>query len=165
MSIERDMGGTTASSKTIRFFVPYWISNDSCLSLAYRVVEIEPLENTDLDSQLLSKAVKSAKSALRTTPSFMGRQISSRKNIQVLEEIEDVSPIPSMLSPQDYVGRGGVMLFSSRNDTYLSPRVGIAVALGNSESFSAGISLLELEKKVMWSQYSIFTGDCSSNTR
>lgn len=147
VSIERDMGATTASSKTIRFFVPYWISNDSFLSLAFRVIEIEPMENTDADSQMLPKAVKSAKSALRTTPSFMNRQIASRNNIQVLEAIEDTSPTPSMLSPQDYVGRGGVMLFSSRNDTYLSPRVGIAVALGNSENFSAGISLLALEKK------------------
>lgn len=156
MSIERDMGATTASSKTIRFFVPYWISNDSFLSLAFRVLEIEPLESTDADSQSLPKAVKSAKSALRTTPSFMNRQIASRNNIQVLEVIEDTSPTPSMLSPQDYVGRGGVMLFSSRNDTYLSPRVGIAVALGNSVNFSAGISLLALEKKVIWGQYFFF---------
>lgn len=147
VSIEHDMGGTAAASKTIRFFVPYWISNDSFVPLAYRVVEIEPVEGTDVDSVLLSKAVKSAKSALRTTPSFKGRQASSRKNIQVLDAIEDTSPTPSMLSPQDYVGRGGVMLFSSRNDTYLSPRVGISVAVRNSENFSAGIPLLELEKK------------------
>ncbi|KAL3505576.1 hypothetical protein ACH5RR_030958 [Cinchona calisaya] len=147
VSIERDMGGTTAAPKTIRFFVPYWISNESFLSLAYRVVEIEPLESADLDSLTLVKA-KSAKLAVRTTPgSLLGRQISSKKNVQVLEVIEDTSPIPSMLSPQDYIGRGGVMLFSSKNDTYLSPRVGIAVALHSSENFSAGISLLELEKK------------------
>lgn len=143
------MGGTTAAPKTIRFFVPYWISNDSFLSLAYRVVEIEPLEGTDVDSPALAK-VKSAKLAMRTTPgSLLGRQISSPKYVQVLEAIEDTSPVPSMLSPQDYVGRGGVMLFSSRNDSYLSPRVGIAVALHSSENFSAGISLLELEKKVI----------------
>lgn len=102
-----------------------------------------------MDSAVLSR-VKSAKLAMKTTPaSFLGRQISSRKNVQVLEAIEDTSPIPSMLSPQDYIGRGGVMLFSSRNDTYLSSRVGIAIACHSSENFSAGISLLELEKKVL----------------
>ncbi|KAE9455056.1 hypothetical protein C3L33_13039, partial [Rhododendron williamsianum] len=148
VSMEREMGGTTAAPKTIRFFVPYWISNDSFLSLAYRVVEIEPLESADADALMLSKAVKSAKTALRS-PSILidRRHVAPRKNIQVLEAIEDTSPIPNMLSPQDYVGRGGVMLFSSRNDAYLSPRVGIAVAIRNSDNYSPGISLLELEKK------------------
>ncbi|XP_049360182.1 uncharacterized protein LOC125824878 [Solanum verrucosum] len=147
VSVERDMGGTTAAPKTIRFFVPYWISNDSFLYLAYQVVEIEPLESSDVDSLSLSRAVKSAKLALKNPPTSVSRQIGARKNIQVLEVIEDSSPTPSMLSPQHYVGRGGVMLFSSRNDAYLSSRVGIAVALQNSENFSSGISLLELEKK------------------
>ena len=150
VSIERDIGGSNASPKTIRLFVPYWISNDTSLSLAYQVVEIEPLESTDVDSLALSK-VKSAKIAMKATPgSLLGRQISSRKNVQVLEIIEDTSPVPSMLSPQDYIGRGGLMLFSSRNDNYLSPRGGISVALRSSEYFSAGISLLDLEKKVTW---------------
>ncbi|XAR56952.1 hypothetical protein NMG60_11024929 [Bertholletia excelsa] len=147
VSIERDMGGTTAAPKIIRFFVPYWISNDSSLSLAYRVVEIEPVENADVNSLLISKAVKSAKTALKGPITLDRRNSSLRENIQVLEMIEDTSPIPSMLSPQDYVGRSGVMLFSSRNDAYLSPRVGIAVALRNSENYSSGISLIELEKK------------------
>ncbi|PIN00426.1 hypothetical protein CDL12_27074 [Handroanthus impetiginosus] len=148
VSIERDLGGTAAAPKTIRFFVPYWINNTSFLSLAYRVVEIEPLESGDVDSLLISKAVKSAKSASRyPSTSEVGRQVGMRRNIQVLEAIEDTSPTPSMLSPQDYFGRGGVMLFSSRNDMYLSPRVGIAVAIRNSENFSPGVSLLELEKK------------------
>ncbi|CAN4121397.1 unnamed protein product [Withania somnifera] len=147
VSVERDMGGTTAAPKIIRFFVPYWISNDSFLYLAYQVVEIEPLESSDVDSLSLSRAVKSAKLALKNPPTSLSRQIGARKNIQVLEVIEDSSPTPSMLSPQHYVGRGGVMLFSSRNDAYLSSRVGIAVALQNSENFSSGISLLELEKK------------------
>ncbi|CAA0829437.1 calcium-dependent lipid-binding family protein, partial [Striga hermonthica] len=148
VSIERDLGGTAAAPKTIRFFVPYWINNDSFLPLAYRVVEIEPLESAEVDSLMVSKAVKSAKSASKypSTP-VVSRQAGMRRNIQVLEAIEDTSPVPSMLSPQDYVGRGGVMLFSSRNDMYLSPRVGIAVAMRNSEKFSPGISLLELEKK------------------
>ncbi|KAL0308081.1 UNVERIFIED_CONTAM: putative vacuolar protein sorting-associated protein 13A, partial [Sesamum angustifolium] len=148
VSIERDLGGSAAAQKTIRFFVPYWIGNNSFLPLAYRVVEIEPLEGADVDSLLISQDVKPEKSALRyPSTSVVGRQVGMRKNIQVLEAIEDTSPIPSMLSPQDYIGRGGVMLFSSRNDTYLSPRVGIAVAIRNSENFSPGVPLLELEKK------------------
>ncbi|XP_057475541.1 uncharacterized protein LOC130763619 isoform X1 [Actinidia eriantha] len=148
VSIERDMGGTTAAPKTIRLFVPYWISNDSSLSLAYRVMEIEPLESAESDSLLLSKAAKSAKTALKSPSNIMDRRhVGLKKNIQVLEAIEDTSPTPSMFSPHDYVGRGGVLLFSSRNDTYLSPRVGIAVAIQNSENYGPGISLLELEKK------------------
>lgn len=141
MSVEHDMGGTMAAPKTIRFFVPYWINNDCSLSLAYRVVEIEPSsEGAD---------VKSARTSTRNPSSVDGRPIVPGRNIQILEAIEDTSPIPSMLSPQDYVGRGGVNLFSSRNDTYLSPRVGIAVAIRNSDNYSPGISLLELERKVI----------------
>ncbi|XP_028051145.1 uncharacterized protein LOC114255802 isoform X2 [Camellia sinensis] len=148
VSIERDMGGTAAAPKTIRFFVPYWISNESSLSLGYRVVEIEPLESVDAESLLPSKSFKSAKTALRSPTNLMDRRpVGLRKDVQVLEAIEDTSPTPSMLSPQDYIGRGGVMLFSTRNDAYLSPRVGIAVAIRNSEFYSPGISLLELEKK------------------
>ncbi|KAI8002909.1 putative vacuolar protein sorting-associated protein 13D [Camellia lanceoleosa] len=148
VSIERDMGGTAVAPKTIRFFIPYWISNESSLSLGYRVVEIEPLESVDAESLLPSKSFKSAKTALRSPINLMDRRpVGLRKNVQVLEAIEDTSPTPSMLSPQDYVGRGGVMLFSTRNDAYLSPRVGIAVAIRNSEFYSPGISLLELEKK------------------
>lgn len=145
------MGGSAAAPKTIRFFVPYWISNDSSLALTYRVVETETLESGDTDSLLGSKSFKSIRSASKfPSTSVVAGQVEMKRNIQVLEAIEDTSPIPSMLSPQDYVGRGGVMLFSSRNDMYLSPRVGIAVALRNSDNFTPGVSLLELEKKVIW---------------
>lgn len=146
MSIERDMGASPASPNTIRFFVPYWISNDCSVPLTYRVVEIEPLENADADSLLNSKASKSGKLSFKNPSS--AAEAGSRKNIQILEAIDDTSPTPSMLSPQDYVGRGGANLFSSRNDAYLSPRVGIAVAIQHSDNFSPGLSLLELEKKV-----------------
>lgn len=150
MSIERDMGASAASPNTIRFFVPYWISNDCSVPLTYRVVEIEPLENADAQPSLLNaKSSKSGKSSFKNPPSPTEEYMTgSKRNIQVLEAIEDTSPTPSMLSPQDYVGHGGAMLFSSRNDAYLSPRVGIAVATQHSENFSPGLSLLELEKKV-----------------
>ena len=150
MSIEHDMGGTSAAPKTIRFFVPYWIMNDSSLPLAYQVVEIEGSDSADTDSHSLSRAVKSARTVLRTPSYSMERRHSDlRRNIQVLEAIEDTRPIASMLSPQDSAGRSGVMLFPSQKDTYVSPRVGIAVAIRDSEIYSPGISLLELEKKVI----------------
>jgi len=148
VSIEHDMGGTSAAPKTLRLFVPYWIANDSSLPLAYRLVEVEPFENAEADSVLLSRAVKSAKTALKSPISSMDRRhFSSRRNLQVLETIEDNSPFPSMLSPQDYAGRSGV--FQSQKETYLSPRLGISVSMRYSEVYSPGISLLELENKVL----------------
>ncbi|XP_031738035.1 uncharacterized protein LOC101213129 isoform X1 [Cucumis sativus] len=148
LSVERVMGGTTAGPKIIRFHVPYWIINDSSLSLAYRVVELEPPESVDSDSLPLSRAVKSAKMALRNPINSLDRRHSSvRRNAQVLEEIEDTTPVPSMLSPQDYVGRSGGVAFTSQKDTHVSPRVGISIAMRNSDIYSAGISLLELENK------------------
>jgi len=151
VSIEHDMGGTSAAPKTLRLFVPYWIVNDTSLSLAYRVVEVEPLENAEMDSASLSRAVKSAKTALKSPISSLDRRHSnSRKSLQVLEIIEDNSSFPSMLSPQDYVGRSGSSMFHSPKDTYLSPRLGISVSMQSSEVYSSGISLLELEKKVLF---------------
>ncbi|GKV06822.1 hypothetical protein SLEP1_g18658 [Rubroshorea leprosula] len=146
--IERDMGETSAAPKIIRFFVPYWIINDSSLPLAYQLVEIDATDNTEVESSSLSRSFKSAKTILRTSTHSMDRKYSGlRRNIQVVEVIEDISPMPSMLSPQDSVGRRGVALFPSQKDTYVSPQVGIAVAIHNSEIYSPGISLLEMEKK------------------
>ncbi|KAB2604886.1 hypothetical protein D8674_042145 [Pyrus ussuriensis x Pyrus communis] len=148
VSIERDMGGTTVAPKTIKFFVPYWITNDSYISLAYRVVEVEPSDNVDTDSLMLSRAVKSATPALRSPTNSRDRKHSAtRRNIQVLEVIEDTSPVPNMLSPQDYASRSGASLFPSQKDVYLSSRVGLSVAMHHSEIYSPGISLFELEKK------------------
>jgi len=147
VSIEHDMGGTSAAPKTLRLFVPYWIVDDFSLSLAYRVVEVEPLENVEMDSVLLSRAVKSAKTALKNPIGSLDRRHSnSRRSLQVLEVIEDNSPFPSMLSPQDYAGRSGVSMFQSPKDT----RLGISVSMQSSEVYSSGISLLELEKKVFF---------------
>nr|DAD29104.1 TPA_asm: hypothetical protein HUJ06_030572 [Nelumbo nucifera] len=147
VSIERDMGGTNAAPKTIRFFVPYWLSNDSSLPLAYRVVEIEPGDSFESNSLRFCRAVRSAKLLKNSASSNDGRFTGARKNIQVLEVIEDSSQATIMLSPQDYAGRTGAFQFQSQNDTYLSPRVGIAVAIRHSEYYSPGISLLELENK------------------
>lgn len=161
ISIELDMGGAVGAPKTIRVFVPYWIINDTSLPLSYQVVEIEPLENADNDSLLLSKSFKSSKTAFKTPANSMERrQPGARKNIQVLDVIEETSLTPSMLSPQDYVGRSGVMLFQPRNDACLSPRVGVAVAIRHSEHYSPGISLLELENKE-WTDVKAFSSDGS----
>ncbi|XP_010500318.2 PREDICTED: uncharacterized protein LOC104777719 [Camelina sativa] len=132
-----------AAPKTIRFFVPYWIANDSYLPLGYRVVEIEPSENVEAGSPCLSRASKSFKK----NPVFSMERRQQKKNVRVLEVIEDTSPMPSMLSPQESAGRSGVVLFPSQKDSYVSPRIGIAIAARDSDIYSTGISLLELEKK------------------
>ncbi|KAJ1696999.1 hypothetical protein LUZ63_005511 [Rhynchospora breviuscula] len=148
VSVERDTGRSNAAPKTVRIFVPYWIRNDSALHLSYRIVEVEPLESTDTDSQLLTRAVKSAKLALRYSSKALDRRgSSSRRNVQILESIEDSNPNCIMLSPQDYLNRSVVLPFQSRGDTFATARVGISVAIGNSTYFSPGISLLELETK------------------
>ncbi|KAI4370200.1 hypothetical protein MLD38_018571 [Melastoma candidum] len=148
LRVEYDMGGNHAATKSIRFFVPYWITNDTSLPLAYRTVEVDSTDNNaDADSIILSRAVKSAKIALRNPSYSMDRRFSFQKNsLHVLEIIEDSSPLPSMLSPQDYGSRGS-SIFQSQKDSYPATKVGIAVAVRNSNVFSQGISLYALENK------------------
>ncbi|XP_050216889.1 uncharacterized protein LOC126667840 isoform X2 [Mercurialis annua] len=134
VSVEREMGGTIAAPKVIRFFVPYWIVNDSSLPLAYTIVEIEPMDD--------------AKTQLKNSSNSMERKFfGAKRNIQVLEFIEDTTPLPTMFSPQDSAGRSGLIMFQSQKDSYMSPRVGLAVAVRHCEVYSPGVSLLELEKK------------------
>lgn len=148
VSVEHDLGGTDAAPKTVRLFVPYWIQNDSAVPLSYRIVEVEPLENADADSLLISRAVKSAKFALKQSSKSLDRKNTSiRRNIQILEVIKDSSPKYVMLSPQDYVIRGGSLSFQSRGDAFTSAHVGVSVAISHSVNYSPGISLLELESK------------------
>ncbi|KAK1259991.1 hypothetical protein QJS04_geneDACA015489 [Acorus gramineus] len=146
VSVERDMGGNNASPKTVRFFVPYWINNNSTVPLSYRVVEVESVDSAETDTLLISRAVKSAKLALKPK-SFNGRNSISKRNIRVLEAIEDSSSTTVMLSPQDYTSRSGILAFPSRNDAFLSPHVGIAVAILHSDYYGPGISLVEMENK------------------
>ncbi|CAI0626123.1 unnamed protein product [Linum tenue] len=146
VNIERDMGGSITAPKAIKIFVPYWIVNSSSLPLAYRVVETEGIDSTDLDSQSLSR-VNSVKHTSKAT-TMERRPSSMKRNADVVEVIEDTSPVPSMFSLQDPAGRSGVtVLFPSQKDAFLSARVGLAVAVRHSDSYSPGISLLELEKK------------------
>ncbi|KAH7682946.1 Vacuolar protein sorting-associated protein 13 [Dioscorea alata] len=148
VSVEHDMGGTDAAPKTVRFFVPYWIQNDSCVPIIYRLVEVEPLDNSEADSLLISKAVKSAKVALKQTSRSIDRKHSLlRRNIQILENIDESYQDFVMFSPQDYMNRSGILPFPSRGDTFLSTRVGISVAVRHSDNYCPGISLFELERK------------------
>ncbi|CAN6447305.1 unnamed protein product [Victoria cruziana] len=147
VNVEHDLGGTVSASKTVRIFVPYWISNDSGLPLSCQIVEVEPSENVENDSSSLSRVVKSAKFALKAQSSFMDlRRSGSQRNLQLLEDIEELGSSPLMLSPQDYANHGNILSFASRNGPFLSPRIGIAVALSLSNRYSPGISLMELEK-------------------
>lgn len=141
VSVERDLGGSIAASKTIRFFVPYSINNDTGIPLSYRIVETGPFYSADAESLSLSKQAKSARFMLRHTPSFVDKKNPSfRRN--VLEEIVDSTLSPVMVSPLDYMNR------SSRSEPYISARVGISIAACYSDHYSPGISLYELENKV-----------------
>ncbi|WOL14400.1 hypothetical protein Cni_G23180 [Canna indica] len=148
VSVEHDLGGTDAAPKTIRFFVPYWIQNDSPVPLSYRVVEVEPVDSLDVDSLLIPRAVKSAKFAMKNSSKSLDRRNStSRRNILIFDFIEDVNPKFVMLSPQDYMNRSGSLSFQSRGSSFTSARVGISIAVSQSEMYCLGISLLELERK------------------
>ncbi|CAL9040995.1 unnamed protein product [Musa banksii] len=148
VSVEHDLGGTDASPKTIRFFVPYWIQNDSSVPLSYRIVEVEPVDSSDADSLLISRAVKSAKFSMRSSSkSFDRRNSNTRRNIQIYDVIEDISPKFVMFSPQDFMNRSGSMSFQSRGSSTCTSRVGISIAVSHSDKYSLGISLLELESK------------------
>ncbi|KAL2906379.1 putative vacuolar protein sorting-associated protein 13F [Bienertia sinuspersici] len=119
VSIERDLGGTDAAPKTIRLSVPYWIVNDSSLPLAYRVVEMEPVDKGD------SSILRSAKSSV------------PRKNVQVLDVIADTSPTLACSHPKitldvvvfisSHLGRVDVKAFSSDGSYYkLSAQLNMA---------------------------------------
>ena len=114
VSVERDLGASDAAPKTLRLFVPYWIKNNSSIPLSYRIVEVEPAENSDADSlsrpnslsgpDSLSRAAKSSKFSLRySSKSLVRRGSISQRNSQILDAIEDCGTNYVMLSPQDYV--------------------------------------------------------------
>lgn len=148
VSVEYDMGPTNAAPKSVRLFVPYWIHNDSSVPLSYRIVEVDPLENLDADSQT-TRAFKSTKFTLKHSSKSIDRKSSySKRNSSVLEVIDDFSPNCVMLSPQDYISNSGASSSSSCTDGLLSTRVGISVAVHNSEHYSPGISLTDLERMV-----------------
>ncbi|KAK8931276.1 hypothetical protein KSP39_PZI016604 [Platanthera zijinensis] len=94
VSVEYDMGGTVAAPKLVRLFVSYWIRNDTSLSLSYRVVEIDLLDNLDADSMPVSRGVKSAKFALKHSSQSIDKSIvSTRRNSVILEVIDETTQI------------------------------------------------------------------------
>lgn len=139
VSIEHNLGENISAPKAIRIFVPYWIVNDTYLPLVYKMVELEE-ENAEPDTDL-----PSARTGLRNPTNSIIRRNTSP--LRVLETIEDSSLVPSMLSPQDYFG-GNTTHFSSQKDAFISPRVGICVAVCSSETSNTGITLHKLESKV-----------------
>ncbi|KAG0489289.1 hypothetical protein HPP92_008100 [Vanilla planifolia] len=148
VSVEYDMGGSDGAPKSVRFFVPYWIRNDTPTPLSYRIVEVDPLDNLEADSHSISRTVKSAKFAFKHSSKSIDRKFSSsRKSLRILELIDDFHPNCVMLSPQDYMGHAGGSSFSSNNDVLSTARVGISVAVYHSEAYSPGISLIDLERK------------------
>lgn len=163
VSVEYDMGRTDAAPKSVRLFVPYWIRNDSNVPLSYRIVEVDPLDNLDADSLTTTRAVKSAKFTLKHSSKSVERKFSySRRNSSILEVIDDFNPNCVMLSPQDYISHVGASSSSSCSDGFLSTRVGISVAVHNSEHYSPGISLTDLERMVrrhfcLWSSTSLMS--------
>lgn len=147
LSVEYDMGGTDAAPKSVRLFVPYWIRNDSSVPLSYRILVIDSLDNLDADSIPISRGAKSAKFAFKHSSKSIDKKIScSRRNSNILEVIDDFNLKCVMLSPQDYSGFSGASSFSSRGDGIFSRHIAISVAIYNSQHYSPGISLIDLEQ-------------------
>lgn len=152
VSVEHDLGASDAAPKTLRLFVPYWIKNNSSILLSYRIVEVEPTENSDADSlsrpDSLSRAAKSSKFSLRySSKSLVRRGTILQRNMQILEVIEDCSTNYVMLSPQDYMNRSAGLRYDSRDNNFSLARVAISVAVGSCTQYSIGVSLIELENK------------------
>uniref|UniRef100_A0A0D9VFX1 C2 domain-containing protein n=1 Tax=Leersia perrieri TaxID=77586 RepID=A0A0D9VFX1_9ORYZ len=152
VSVEHDLGASDAAPKTVRLFVPYWIKNNSSIPLSYRIVEVEPTENSDADSlsrpDSLSRAAKSSKFSLRySSKSLVRRGSVAQRNMHILEVIEDCSTDHVMLSPQDYINRSAGVRFESRDNNFSPAQVAICVAVGSCKRYSIGVSLFELENK------------------
>lgn len=147
VSMERDFGETIATAKSVRLFVPYWVCNDAALPLAYRLVEIEPSHSSETDSLSLSRAIKDAKQASNHPSNRIQKSKASvQKVVQTLEVLEDLGGLPVMLSPQTF-SRTGFSPFSREDESLLSPRLGISVAILRSDKYFTGISFCDLENK------------------
>ncbi|KAI5061209.1 hypothetical protein GOP47_0023714 [Adiantum capillus-veneris] len=148
LSLERDFGTSNAASRTVRIFVPYWVSNRAALPLSYCLVEIEPAKGSDGDSPWLMRAVKAAKHA-SSRPSHL-EQVKvprTQKVIQCLEMLENNAGIPTMLSIQAQLIKTGFLPFSPRTSGagLISPRLGISACASHSNNFKDGISFKDLE--------------------
>lgn len=148
--MEHDFGGNSAAAKIVRLFVPYWLVNDAALPLAYRLVEIEPHSGSSGDETWLTRAAKAAKQAARR-PSHNGVKTALQLNrvVHYLERVEDMQGTPVMLSLQAYSDRmGGLSLSSRSEDGLLSPRLGLAISVANSNIFDRALSFRDFESNV-----------------
>lgn len=108
MNLEHDFGGTSAAAKIVRLFVPYWLSNDASIPLAYRLVEIEPNSDSTGDTTWLTRAAKAAKQASRRpTHSTVQHSLQLSRVVNYFEIAEEISGTPAMLSLQAYSDRIG----------------------------------------------------------
>ncbi|XP_024384462.1 uncharacterized protein [Physcomitrium patens] len=150
VSLEHDFGGSSTAAKIVRLFVPYWLRNDASLPLAYRLVEIEPDSASTGDTTWLTRAAKAAKQAARR-PTHPGVKKALRLNrvVNYLERVEDMTGTPVMLSLQAYSDRiGGLSLSSRAEDGLLSPRLGLAIAVANSNVFNRALSFRDFENNM-----------------
>ncbi|XP_024542530.1 uncharacterized protein LOC9648284 isoform X1 [Selaginella moellendorffii] len=133
VSLEYDFGSSLLAAKTVRLLVPYWISNDTGLPLAYRVVEVE-------SSEPLSTP-KGTRNSKLATPARKARMLPVTRVLDVIES----SPAPLMLSPHAQLDRLGPLPNTPRVEDVLSPRIGLAVSAADSDNFKYGFSFRELE--------------------
>ncbi|MCO5593423.1 hypothetical protein L7F22_047437 [Adiantum nelumboides] len=148
LSLERDFGTSNAASRTVRIFVPYWVSNRASLPLSYCLVEIEPGKESDGDRPWLMRAVKAAKHASsRPSHSQQVKVPRTRRVIQCLEVLENIPGVPTMLSIQAELTKTGFLPFSPRTSDagLMSPRLGISACASHSNNFKDGVSFKDLE--------------------
>ncbi|KAJ7520829.1 hypothetical protein O6H91_19G024200 [Diphasiastrum complanatum] len=146
VSLEYDYGSTNVAAKTVRLFVPYWLCNDANLPLAFRLVEIEPAANTVADSSWLQRAAKATKQT-SYPPSHAGERgkLSLHKVIKTLDIIEDSYAAPIMLSLQSELECLGSSSQPRSDEGSLMLRLGLSVAISNSNVFSHGLCFRDFE--------------------
>ncbi|GJP54206.1 hypothetical protein CLOM_g13301 [Closterium sp. NIES-68] len=149
VNLEVDGGACEVSARVVRLFVPFWLTNDSSVPLACRIVEIEPppapmgataaaaasaeslwqMPTRSLSSRALSLAGGSEREAVATAPAFLA--VAASKVVRCLEEIEE--------APQQQA----VMLSLPSVSN-----VGLAVALSKGGVFSSAIPLTAFQDKM-----------------
>ncbi|GBG70050.1 hypothetical protein CBR_g4878 [Chara braunii] len=127
--IERDRGDTERSPIIVRLSVPYWLTNATGLTLAYRIVEVEPAgELKSPDSLWLAKAEKASKKAKRLGVDGKGGERSAVP-LRTLEELEDTP-------------NGEPIMLSIHN----LDRIGLSVAMTRSGAFNSAIPFKEFDE-------------------
>ena len=133
-------------------FVPYWLRNDGCLNLAYRLVVIE-LNNDSTEAMTwLTRAAKAAKQAA-WWPSHSGAKQAAQLHrvVGYFKKIEDMTCTPVMLSLQAYSDcMGELSLFSRFEDGLLSLHFGLSIAVADSNVFKRALSFRDFKNIVLF---------------